>query len=306
MNPEKLNYVLRTNNLTKSYGGVKVVDGVCMNVRQGDIYGFIGKNGAGKTTFMRMVSGLAAPTEGSITLFGKTELEPERKRIGSLIESPGVYPNMTATENLEVVRRFLGITKKNTVEEMLLLVGLSNTGKKKVKQFSMGMKQRLGLAVSLMRNPDFLILDEPINGLDPSGIKEIRELLQKLNEERRISILISSHILGELSKVATRYGIIRNGVLIEEFDAAELNEKCRRCQKIVVDDTAKTARVLEDTLFIKNFDILENHVIRIFERMDEVEAIHRVLVLAGVGLKESYAAGQDLEGYFMDLTGDGK
>ncbi len=306
MNPEKSNYVLRTNDLTKSYGGVKVVNGVCMNVRQGDIYGFIGKNGAGKTTFMRMVSGLATPTAGSMTLFGKTELELERKRIGSLIESPGVYPNMTAKENLEVVRRVFGITKKHAVEEILLLVGLFNTGNKKVKQFSMGMKQRLGLAVSLMRNPDFLILDEPINGLDPSGIKEIRELLQKLNEERKISILISSHILGELSKVATRYGIIRNGVLIEEFDAEELNEKCRRCQKIVVDNTAHAARVLEDTLFIKNFDVLENHVIRIFERMDEVEAIHRALVLDGVGLRESYAAGQDLEGYFMDLTGDGK
>ena len=302
MNPEKSNYVLRTNDLTKSYGGIEV----CMNVRQGDIYGFIGKNGAGKTTFMRMVSGLATPTAGSMTLFGKTELELERKRIGSLIESPGVYPNMTAKENLEVVRRVFGITKKHAVEEILLLVGLFNTGNKKVKQFSMGMKQRLGLAVSLMRNPDFLILDEPINGLDPSGIKEIRELLQKLNEERKISILISSHILGELSKVATRYGIIRNGVLIEEFDAAELNEKCRRCQKIVVDNTAHAARVLEDTLFIKNFDVLENHVIRIFERMDEVEAIHRALVLDGVGLRESYAAGQDLEGYFMDLTGDEK
>ena len=306
MNPEKSNYVLRTNDLTKSYGGIKVVNEVCMNVRQGDIYGFIGKNGAGKTTFMRMVSGLATPTAGSMTLFGKTELELERKRIGSLIESPGVYPNMTAKENLEVVRRVFGITKKHAVEEILLLVGLFNTGNKKVKQFSMGMKQRLGLAVSLMRNPDFLILDEPINGLDPSGIKEIRELLQKLNEERKISILISSHILGELSKVATRYGIIRNGVLIEEFDAAELNEKCRRCQKIVVDNTAHAARILEDTLFIKNFDVLENHVIRIFERMDEVEAIHRALVLDGVGLRESYAAGQDLEGYFMDLTGDEK
>ncbi len=306
MNPEKSNYVLRTNDLTKSYGGIKVVNEVCMNVRQGDIYGFIGKNGAGKTTFMRMVSGLATPTAGSMTLFGKTELELERKRIGSLIESPGVYPNMTAKENLEVVRRVFGITKKHAVEEILLLVGLFNTSNKKVKQFSMGMKQRLGLAVSLMRNPDFLILDEPINGLDPSGIKEIRELLQKLNEERKISILISSHILGELSKVATRYGIIRNGVLIEEFDAAELNEKCRRCQKIVVDNTAHAARVLEDTLFIKNFDVLENHVIRIFERMDEVEAIHRALVLDGVGLRESYAAGQDLEGYFMDLTGDEK
>ena len=184
MNPEKSNYVLRTNDLTKSYGGIKVVNEVCMNVRQGDIYGFIGKNGAGKTTFMRMVSGLATPTAGSMTLFGKTELELERKRIGSLIESPGVYPNMTAKENLEVVRRVFGITKKHAVEEILLLVGLFNTSNKKVKQFSMGMKQRLGLAVSLMRNPDFLILDEPINGLDPSGIKEIREIGRASCRER--------------------------------------------------------------------------------------------------------------------------
>ena len=198
----KKEYVLKTDKLTKVYGKNKVVNEVSMHVKKGDIYGFIGKNGAGKTTFMRMVSGLASPTEGSMELFGEKDLEVQRKRIGSLIESPGIYPNMTASDNLEVVRRILGITDRHIVEKILEFVGLESAGKKKVKNFSMGMKQRLGLAISLMRNPDFLVLDEPINGLDPSGIKEVRDLLLKLNEERQITILISSHILGELSKIA--------------------------------------------------------------------------------------------------------
>ena len=173
----KKEYVLKTDKLTKVYGKNKVVNEVSMHVKKGDIYGFIGKNGAGKTTFMRMVSGLASPTEGSIELFEEKDLEVQRKRIGSLIESSGVYPNMNAGDNLEIVRRTLGITDRHMVEKMLEFVGLESSGKKKVKNFSMGMKQRLGLAISLMRSPDFLVLDEPINGLDPSGIKEVRDLL---------------------------------------------------------------------------------------------------------------------------------
>lgn len=313
-------FVLKTENLTKIYGNHKAVNAVSMNVRKGDIYGFIGKNGAGKTTFMKMVSGLAAPTEGSIELFGKreekkqpgknmelfgtSEVDLQRKRIGCLIENPGTYPNMTATENLEIVRRNLGIAEKNVVAEMLEFVGLSEAGKKKVKNFSMGMKQRLGIAISLMRNPDFLILDEPINGLDPAGIKEVRDLLLKLNREKQITILISSHILGELSKVATRYGIIRDGELIEEFDAEELEEKCKRCQKIVVDNTATAAQILEETLSIKNYDVPGENVIRIFEKIEDAAEINRAMILGGVALKESYLAGQDLEGYFIDLLGD--
>lgn len=230
-----MEYVLKTENLTKIYGKNKVVNAVNMHVRKGDIYGFIGKNGAGKTTFMRMVSGLASPTDGSMELFESTEIEMQRKRIGILIEDVGMYPNMTASENMEIVRRNFGITDKHVASEMLEFVGLGNVGNKKVKNFSMGMKQRLGIAISLVRNPDFLILDEPINGLDPSRIKEIRDLLLKLNREKQITILISSHILGELSKLATRYGIIQNGVLIEEFDAEELAERCRRRQKVHVD-----------------------------------------------------------------------
>lgn len=304
MKTEAVEYVLETENLTKTYGKNKVVNAVSMHVKKGDIYGFIGKNGAGKTTFMRMAAGLAAPTEGSLKLFGSKEAEQQRKRIGTLIEETGVYPNMTAEENLEIVRRTLGITEKNSVKDMLEFVGLDKAGRKKVKNFSMGMKQRLGLAISLLRSPDFLILDEPINGLDPSGIKEVRDLLLKLNKEKQITILISSHILGELSKVATRYGIIRDGVLIEEFDAEELAEKCKRCQKVVVDNVELASNILEEKCSIKNYDVLEDNVIRIFENIEESSYINRSLVMGGVELKESYLAGQDLEGYFMDLLGD--
>lgn len=304
MKTEAAEYVLETENLTKIYGKNKVVNAVSMHVKKGDIYGFIGKNGAGKTTFMRMAAGLAAPTEGSLKLFGSKEAEQQRKRIGTLIEETGVYPNMTAEENLEIVRRTLGITEKNSVKDMLEFVGLDKAGRKKVKNFSMGMKQRLGLAISLLRSPDFLILDEPINGLDPSGIKEVRDLLLKLNKEKQITILISSHILGELSKVATRYGIIRDGVLIEEFDAEELAEKCKRCQKVVVDNVGLASNILEEKCSIKNYDVLEDNVIRIFEKIEESSYINRSLVMGGVELKESYLAGQDLEGYFMDLLGD--
>ncbi len=300
----KKEYVLKTDKLTKVYGKNKVVNEVSMHVKKGDIYGFIGKNGAGKTTFMRMVSGLASPTEGSMELFGEKDLEVQRKRIGSLIESPGIYPNMTASDNLEVVRRTLGITDRHIVEKILEFVGLESAGKKKVKNFSMGMKQRLGLAISLMRNPDFLVLDEPINGLDPSGIKEVRDLLLKLNEERQITILISSHILGELSKVATKYGIIRDGVLIEELDTMQLAEKCRRCQKITVDDVEKAAHILEETLFIRSYDVPDQHIIRIFENLEKAEKINQAIIMGGVAMKESCLVGQDLEGYFMEHLGD--
>ncbi|MBD5544846.1 MAG: ABC transporter ATP-binding protein [Lachnospiraceae bacterium] len=298
-----MDYVLKTENITKVYGTHKVVDHVSMHVKKGAIYGFIGKNGAGKTTFMRMVTGLAAPVEGTMELFGSKELEKQRLRIGSLIENPGVYGNMTAKENLEVIRRNFGIADRKTVDDMLEFVGLTGTEKKKVKNFSMGMKQRLGIAISLFRNPDFLILDEPINGLDPEGIKEIRELLLKLNQEREITILISSHILGELSKIATHYGIIRDGVLIEEFDTEELNDRCRRCQKILVDNEGLAANILEEKLHIRNFDIPQQGILRIFEQLDKLEQTNRELIVNGVNISESYLAGQDLEGYFMELLG---
>lgn len=299
-------YVLVTEDVTKVYGKHKAVNRVSMHVEKGAIYGFIGKNGAGKTTFMRMVAGLAAPTMGQMELFGSKELEKQRIRIGTLIENPGAFGNMTARENLETVRRQFGITDKHAVEEMLEFVGLAGTGKKKVKNFSMGMKQRLGIGIALFRNPDFLILDEPINGLDPEGIIEIRELLLKLNREREITILISSHILGELSKIATHYGIIRDGVLIEEFGAKELADRCRRCHKIIVDNTELAANILEEKLHITGFDIPQQNTVRIFERLEETEKTNRELIVGGVNVKESYLAGQDLEGYFMELLGGGE
>lgn len=298
-----MDYVLRTEGITKAYGGNFVVDHVNMHVKRGDIYGFIGKNGAGKTTFMRLVAGLAAPMEGSIELFGSRELEKQRVRIGTLIEQPGLYGTMTAQENMEIMRRNYGITDKNTTEQMLEFVGLSQAGKKKVKNFSLGMKQRLGIAIALYRNPDFLILDEPINGLDPEGIKEMRDLLLKLNEEKQITILISSHILGELSKIATNYGIIKEGALIEEFEAEELEHRCRRCQKLVVDNVELGVTILEEKCHITSYDVPEPGTIRVFDGLDQIWKLNQELVQGGVRLKESFLTGQDLEGYFMELLG---
>lgn len=299
-----MEYVLKTDSLTKIYGHSKVVNAVSMHVEKGSIYGFIGKNGAGKTTFMRMAAGLAAPSAGSMTLFGSSNLEKQRIRIGTLIENPGLYANMTAQENLETVRLSLGIPDRNRIKELLELTGLSDTGKKKTKHFSMGMKQRLGIAISLLRNPDFLILDEPINGLDPAGIKEVRDLLLRLNREKQITILISSHILGELSKIATHYGIIRNGCLIQEFDTNELEQNCRRCLKVIVDHPQQAAGILERTLNIHNYDVPQPDMLRIFEELPNSAEINRVLIQNGVSLKESYLAGQDLEGYFMELLNE--
>lgn len=300
--PEKAaGYVLRTEGLTKIYGDRKAVNGVNMHVRKGDIYGFIGRNGAGKTTLMRMVAGLAKPDGGGMELFGSRDIERQRMRIGTLIEEPGLYRGMTAAENLEVVRRAYGITDKSVVGKTLAVLGLEDTGKKKVGNFSMGMKQRLGIAIALLRSPDFLILDEPINGLDPQGIRQMRELLVKLNRERDITIIISSHILGELSKIATAYGIIRDGELVEEFDAKELAGRCGRCLRLVVDDTERAVCLLEEKLQIREFDVPEDHVIRIFEQLDNSTEINRQLMIEGIGIRENYVAGQDLEGYFMEL-----
>ena len=299
-----MEYVLQTDALTKIYGHSKAVDAVSMHVKKGSIYGFIGRNGAGKTTFMRMAAGLAAPDAGSMTLFHSKDLEKQRIRIGTLIESPGIYPGMTAWENIEVLRRSLGITDRSRPDELLAVTGLSGTGNKKARNFSMGMKQRLGIAIALLRSPDFLILDEPINGLDPAGIKEVRDLLLQLNREKQMTILISSHILGELSKIATDYGIIRNGALIEEFDSKELQQRCRRCLKLSVDQPHQAAGILEQTLHIHNYDVLQPGVLRVFDSLENPDGINQALIENGIRLKESYLAGQDLEGYFMELLGD--
>lgn len=295
--------ILETNELTKLYGGRAAVNQVSLHVKEGDIYGFIGKNGAGKTTFMRLVTGLARPDKGNMTLFGGRDFAGSRRRIGSMIEYPSLYPNMTARQNLEAHRLLLGIPEKSSVDEALQTVRLAETGNKKVKHFSLGMRQRLGIAQCLLGHPDFLILDEPINGLDPTGIKEIRDLLLTLNGEKGITILLSSHILGELAKIATCYGIINQGVLVDEFSKDELQTRCRRCLRIQVDDVKKAAQVLESILKTDQFDVLPDQTIRLFGYLEDSGMVNTTLVQNGVTVRTIAPAGQDLEGYFMQRMG---
>ncbi len=243
-------YVLQTNNLCKNYKSFKALDGLTMNVPRGAIYGFVGKNGAGKTTLIRLICGLQFPTSGDYELYGikndDKSIALSRRRMGAVVETPSIYLDMTAKENLKQQYRILGLPSFDGIDEILELVGLENTGKKKAKNFSLGMRQRLGIAVALCGNPDFLVLDEPINGLDPQGIIEIRELILKLNHERKITVLISSHILDELSRLATHYGFIDKGQIIKEMSAEELEAACRKCVRMTVTDTKALSRVLDD------------------------------------------------------------
>ncbi len=295
-----MEFVLKTRNLTKDFSGKFAVDKVNMNVHRGDIYGFIGENGAGKTTLMRMVCGLARPTDGVIELFGSHDLETQRRRTGCTIENPAIYPNMTAEENIETYRILMGIPDKSIIPNLLKLVGLQNLRNKKTKDFSLGMKQRLMIALALMDDPELLVLDEPMNGLDPMGIKEVRDLILKLNQERNLTILISSHLLDELSKIATCYGIISKGVLVKEFSSRELDALCRRSLKIVVDDTKKAEEVLSHQFAIKNFNI-SDHTVELYDHLNEAGEINRALVQNGIRVDAIIPMEQNLEGYFMDL-----
>ena len=225
--------LLQTRNLTKQYGRHRAVDDVNMHIKKGAIYGFIGRNGAGKTTCLKMISGLSTPSYGEIEMFGYKgkDLQKVRSRVGCLIEAPGLYGNMSAYDNLNIKCKLTGVKEKGYIEELLKTVGLDTVGEKKTKHYSLGMKQRLGIALALVGEPDLLILDEPINGLDPQGIVEVRETIQKLAKERGMTICISSHILEELSKLATDYGIIHNGCLVQELTREELMKKCRNVQR---------------------------------------------------------------------------
>ncbi|MGL5575797.1 MAG: ATP-binding cassette domain-containing protein [Sarcina sp.] len=298
--------VLRTNKVTKKFKEQLANNNINMTIKKGDIYGLIGKNGAGKTTIIRMITGLAHKTSGNIELLGKTserDLEEAREHIGSLIETPAFYQDMSARENLEVSRLVRNIAGKKCIDEALELVGLSNVGKKKFKDFSLGMKQRLGIANALLGNPRFLILDEPINGLDPMGIIEIRELLKKLNKEKDMTILISSHILSELAELATCYGIINNGELIEEISAKELSDKCKKFIELDVDDAGKAVSVLETALNIVDYDVLEGNKINIYSDLDIVSKINSELSRNGVLIERIGVKGENLEEYFMSKIG---
>ena len=298
--------VLKTYNITKKYGEQLAVDNVNMTIKKGDIYGFIGQNGAGKTTLIRLITGLIHKSGGEIELLGaneENELNKARTMVGSLIESPSLYTNMTARENLEVSRLVRNIPGKKCIDEVLELVGLKDVEKKKVKNFSLGMRQRLGIANALMGNPKLLILDEPINGHDPMGIVEIRELLKKINKEKDMTILISSHILSELSELATTYGIISNGKLIEEITAKQLSEKCRQYIDLKVDDTARAVILLERELGISDYEVLEDSNIKVFSNLDNVGEINSLLSRSGIIVESISVKGENLEEYFMNKVG---
>lgn len=298
--------VLKTYNITKKYGEQLAVDNVNMTIKKGDIYGFIGQNGAGKTTLIRLITGLIHKSGGEIELLGaneENELNKARTMVGSLIETPSFYTNMTARENLEVSRLVRNIPGKKCIDEVLELVGLKDVEKKKVKNFSLGMRQRLGIANALMGNPKLLILDEPINGLDPMGIVEIRELLKKINKEKDMTILISSHILSELSELATTYGIISNGKLIEEITAKQLSEKCRQYIDLRVDDTARAVILLERELGINDYEVLEDSNIKVFSNLDNIGEINSLLSRSGIIVESISVKGENLEEYFMNKVG---
>lgn len=244
-----MEYIFKTNDLCKYYGKFKALDGVNMSIPKGSIYGFVGKNGAGKTTLMRLMCGLQSPTSGEYILFDKKNTDPElagvRKRMGAVVETPAIYKDLSAYDNLKLQCLNVGMPNFDDIPNLLKLVGLENVGKKKAKAFSLGMRQRLGIAIALCVHPDFLVLDEPTNGLDPQGIIEMRELILKLNKENGVTVLISSHILDELAKLATHYGFIDNGKIIREMSAAELEQECRKRICMKVDDTKVLAGIMD-------------------------------------------------------------
>lgn len=296
--------LLQTHALTKQYGHQKAVDNVDIHIKKGAIYGFIGRNGAGKTTCMRMICGLAKPTSGDIEMFGYSgnDLTNVRSRVGCLIETPGLYPNLSAQENLKLKCKLFGINKKGYTEEILRKVGLSDVGKKKTKNFSLGMKQRLGIGLALVGEPDLLVLDEPINGLDPQGIAEVRETIQNLCSQQDMTVFISSHILEELSKLATDYGIINNGSLIQEITREELLNKCSDKISITVDNPNKAVPVL-DGMGFTNYMIMDQNHIDVYERLNESADLNEKLVKSGVSVSQIAVTGMELETYFLNLTG---
>jgi len=299
-----MDYVVSTKGLTKVYGKHTAVDNVSLHIKRGEIYGFIGRNGAGKTTFMKMLTGLSTPTSGEIGLFGSTgeAVKKQTERVGNLIEEPGLYPQLTGYQNLKCKCLALGIHKQGYIEELLAKVGLETAGKKKVKKYSLGMRQRLGIAMALVGGPDLLILDEPINGLDPQGIAEVRDILLKLRDEQNMTIMISSHILEELYKIADTFGIINKGKLIQELSKEELTEKCSDFIELKCDDTSKACPVIEN-MGIKNYKVIGNDTIHIYEQLDNLGTLNKALANADVMVSLLNVVQEKLENYFLELVG---
>ena len=295
-------FAIETMALTKMYRDKAAVKNVTLKVREGEIYGFIGRNGAGKSTALKMVSGLASPTEGEIRLFGKPVSDPAvRRRLGVLIEAAGLYPNMTARQNAVMKAKCMGLADERSVDTVLKVTGLADTGRKKVKHFSMGMKQRLGVALALLGNPDLLLMDEPINGLDPEGIRELRQLILELHAEGK-TILISSHILGELSKIATSYGIIKDGELIEQISREELEEKCQDYFRIEVQDVQRALVMIQETFPDVQAEVSDARSIRLYGVQDGAE-VNQMLIENRVSVYESGFHHMDLEEYFLERMG---
>jgi len=299
-----MEYVLTTKDLSKKYKHGYALNGLSMHVPKGAVYGFVGRNGAGKTTVIRLISGLQTPTSGEYTLFGRTGTEREigksRRRIGVMFETPSVYLHMTAEENLKQQYRVLGLPSFDGIPELLQMVGLSETGKKKVKHFSMGMRQRLSIAVALCGDPDLLILDEPLNGLDPQGIVQIRELILKLNREKQVTVFMSGHILEELSKIATHYGFVDNGRMVKEISAKELEASCKKCITAVVSDVKVLARILD--MKGMEYCVLSERNAEIFDEISITELVH-LLEAEGCELYHVSEREATLEYYYISLVG---
>ena len=294
--------ILKTTNIVKKYGNRTVLKNINMNINKGDIYGFIGKNGAGKTTFMRVVLSLTPKDSGDVIYYDNKSINDIGLKVGSLIESPGLYKNASAYENMKRFSILYG-ADESKINEILNMVGLDNTGKRKAKDFSLGMRQRLGIAIALLGEPELLILDEPINGLDPEGIKEIRDVIVKLNKEKNITFLISSHLLDELSKIVTKYGIINNGELIEEISAKELNEKCKNRLIIEVNDTEQALNKLVNIIPKEDIKV-NNNSIEINSHIKESSNINKLLVESGIMVNAIYPNLDSLEEYFMKRIGE--
>ena len=301
------NIIIEAKGLTKQYMDHKVVKDVDFQIREGQIVGLIGPNGAGKTTIMKILGGLVLPTEGEISIYGETSeegLAGARSRMSFMIETPYAKENLTARENLEKLRIMKGIPNKNRVEEVLEIVGLSDTGKKTVKNFSLGMRQRLGIAIALMTKPEIMVLDEPINGLDPEGIVEIRNLLLKLNKEEHITIMISSHILTELSLLCSDYIFIHHGELIQSVSADNLRKICKEYYHIHTDNDARALVILQEKGFAGQVEVEDDGSIRLYEGLDDVTKISKALYDGGVIPVTLHMVEANLEKYYMDMVGE--
>lgn len=303
-----MNTVIKTTNLSKIYGEQKSVDQLSITVNQGEIYGFLGRNGAGKTTTIRMLLGLIRPTYGQIEIFGENLFKNQKRilrRIGSIVEVPGFYENLTAKENLLINAKIIGVHKKNAIDEALEIVGLQNENKKLVGKYSLGMKQRLGIARALLHNPELLILDEPTNGLDPIGIKEMRRLIKSLAAERNITILISSHILSEIEQLADHMGIIHEGKLLEEIGIDHLRKRNRKYLEFQVSNDNKATMLLEEHFNIFDYEVYDEGMVRVYSHLGEQGTINRMFVQNDINVLKIKMSEDRLEDYFERLVGGG-